>query len=201
MKLYIVRHGETISNASGITQGHKNSKLSKQGEKQAELLANRLKNVKFDYIYSSDLLRAKQTTKSILKNRNCPVKYVKALRERNMGMFSGRPMHEYREYIEKNNLYGKIHKRIPNGGESIYSLQKRIIDFSEKIYKKHKNDTVLFSTHGGIKKFFLMHLNGIKLNDWKNYTVRFENTSLSVIKFHENKKHEIILENCTDHLK
>ena len=50
MKLVLTRHGETIENKKGIHQGWLPGNRSKQGIKQAELLAERLKSIKIDKI-------------------------------------------------------------------------------------------------------------------------------------------------------
>ena len=60
MKIIIVRHGETVGNNLGITQGQNHGKLSKLGLKQVEKLANYLKNEKIDSVYCSDLNRCKE---------------------------------------------------------------------------------------------------------------------------------------------
>ncbi len=67
MKLYIVRHGETDHNINKIIQGHLNTPLNSNGIIQAQKIANRLKDINFDIIYSSDLSRAKTTAEEINK--------------------------------------------------------------------------------------------------------------------------------------
>jgi len=200
MKLYIVRHGETNHNKKKIIQGHFDVKLNKNGIKQAKRLAKRLSIINFDYAYSSDLLRVKRTTEEIMKFQNCPVKYMKALRERNLGIFNNQPIKKYYKYLDEHKLIGKIHYRLPGGGESYCAMQKRIINFIDKIYKKHKGKTILLSTHGGLKKVFMMYLNNILLENLVKYPTRFNNAGLSIVQFHKGKKHKIKLENCIKHL-
>ena len=201
MILYIVRHGETAHNKKGIVQGHYDAKLSYSGIKQAKLLAERLKVVNFDYIYSSDLARAKRTTKEITKFQNCPIKYTKQLRERNLGVFENRSREVLVKYIndKKIKILGKTHVKLPGGGESLYGLQKRAIKFIEKIYSGHEEETILLSTHGFIKKILLMYFRNIALEDFYKYE-NFGNTSLSIIKFYKDNKYKIELENDIKHL-
>lgn len=52
MRILIIRHGDP---------DYAHDTLTEKGRKEAELLANRLKNEKIDYIYSSPLGRAKDT--------------------------------------------------------------------------------------------------------------------------------------------
>ncbi len=56
--IYIVRHGETDYNRFGIIQGQLNTKLSELGVEQAKKVGAYLKDIKFDYVFSSDLDRA-----------------------------------------------------------------------------------------------------------------------------------------------
>lgn len=198
MKLYIVRHGETEENSRGIIQGNLNSKLNRQGLKQAKLLAKRLGNVNFDYIYSSDLERAKQTALEIFKYQNCPIKYVRPLRERGFGKFCGEKVRDMEKFLKGKGVDDVYYKKIA-GIEPLVSMQARVIEFLDKIYKKHKNQTILISTHGGVKRNVLLFFNKLPIEKFHNYP-RFENTSLSIIQFHENGDHEIILENDIKHL-
>lgn len=61
MKMYLVRHCETSWNAIGKLQGHRDITLNEVGVLQARLLGDRLKSVKVSKIYSSPLMRAKET--------------------------------------------------------------------------------------------------------------------------------------------
>jgi broad specificity phosphatase PhoE len=199
MILYIVRHGETTHNKRGIFMGHYDAKLSDQGIKQAKLLAKRLKLVNFDYIYSSDLARARRTSEEIAKFQNCKIQFSKQLRERKMGIFENQSREKYYEFTNKNATKDSVHLRLPGGGESLYCQQKRAVRFIEKIYKKNKGKTILISTHGGIKKVLLMYFKEIPLEKFHEYG-RFGNTSLSIVKFHKDNKYKIELENDIKHL-
>ena len=62
MKVYVMRHGTTVWNEKRITQGRTNNRLSKNGKALTEEVALKHKDVKFDAIYSSPLMRTMQTT-------------------------------------------------------------------------------------------------------------------------------------------
>ena len=96
MILIITRHGETIENKQGIMQGHLPGTLSEHGIEQAKKLAERLKEEKIDFIYSSDLARAADTAKEIAKfHPNISINFTKELRERNLGELQGRKASEF----------------------------------------------------------------------------------------------------------
>ena len=67
MNIYIVRHGETNYNKQNLFQGLTNIPLNSNGKKQAEELAEDIKSININYIYSSPLKRAIQTANIINK--------------------------------------------------------------------------------------------------------------------------------------
>ncbi len=198
MKLYIIRHGETAHNKQGMIQGHFDVKLNSIGVKQAKLLAKRLGAVNFDFIYSSDLSRARRTTAEILKYQKCKVKYVKALRERNFGHFTNRKGKEYLDFLKQKNILDTS-KKLPLGVETVYKMNKRVLNLFGKVFKKYRNETILFSTHIGVNIILWMYFNKIPIEKF-SYEKKFGNTSVTIIHCHENRKHEIVLENCTKHI-
>ncbi|KAH0616350.1 hypothetical protein JD844_027389 [Phrynosoma platyrhinos] len=95
--LTVVRHGETKYNKEKILQGQGvDEPLSETGFQQASAAGIYLSNTRFTHVFSSDLLRAKQTTDSILrKNQFCKeisVNYDARLRERKYGVAEGKPL-------------------------------------------------------------------------------------------------------------
>ena len=69
MKLYIVRHGQTTTNVLGY-HSLESDDLTELGIKQAEELRERIKNMKFDIIICSPLIRTKHTADIININNN-----------------------------------------------------------------------------------------------------------------------------------
>jgi broad specificity phosphatase PhoE len=60
MRIYVIRHGETESNADGIRQSREGH-LSEEGIQQARILATQLSGITIDSIFTSAYPRAKQT--------------------------------------------------------------------------------------------------------------------------------------------
>lgn len=83
---YIVRHGETEWNVKGLVQGHTDIPLTKKGKRQARQLAKKLSRINFNAVFSSDLLRAKQTAQLIALEKKIAVKTTQALREETDGV-------------------------------------------------------------------------------------------------------------------
>ncbi|UZW66284.1 histidine phosphatase family protein [Priestia flexa] len=62
--LYLIRHGQTEWNKKSLIQGQRNIGLDEQGMKQAQQVAQFLKNEGIEKLYSSDLTRAYDTSRS-----------------------------------------------------------------------------------------------------------------------------------------
>ena len=80
-ELILIRHGETLWNTQLRMQGSLDSELTPKGELQIKALGEWMKEVPFDYLYSSDTLRARKTAESISKYSGHPLNFDKRLRE------------------------------------------------------------------------------------------------------------------------
>lgn len=163
--IYIVRHGETDWNVKQILQGKADIPLNKTGLKQAEKAAKRLKSIKFDAAYSSDLSRAKKTTQIIAPEHNLAVRTRKVLRERAFGKFEGKSGDYFREElkdllkeINKLSYKEKAKYKFPHGIESIDSCVSRFITFLREIAIAHPQHNVLVGTHGAMMRHLLIHV-------------------------------------------
>ena len=65
MRVYVIRHGESESNASKKWTGWTDVHLTKKGVNDAKKAAALLENVSFDKIYSSDLKRSYETMRTV----------------------------------------------------------------------------------------------------------------------------------------
>ena len=65
-----IHSAETVANRERIIQGQQEGVLTEYGKKQAKRLAKRLQAERVDFIYTSDLKRARQTTKKIAKRHS-----------------------------------------------------------------------------------------------------------------------------------
>ncbi|XP_059880121.1 fructose-2,6-bisphosphatase TIGAR isoform X1 [Delphinus delphis] len=132
--LTVVRHGETRLNKEKILQGQGiDEPLSETGFKQAAAAGIFLNNVKFTHVFSSDLMRTKQTVHGILeKNKFCKdmtVKYDSRLRERKYGVAEGSPLSELRAMAKAAGQECPVFT--PPGGETLDQVKMRGKDFFE----------------------------------------------------------------------
>lgn len=177
MKIILVRHGQTKENIVGILQGPE-SKLTEFGKQQAKIVAEKLKNEKIDMIYVSDLKRAQETAEEIIKLQpDAKIVYTKELREKNIGIFTGRPLEEQKIAREKSGL--TFYDFAPEKGESLIDVRNRMIKFYSRLLEKNQNKTILLVAHQGPIITLLLYLLGKSFEEYGNY--RMENTAITEI--------------------
>ena len=81
MRFLLVRHGESTYNAEGRIQGQQDAPLSARGRAQAEQIAARLRTYQFDACYASDLSRAADTARAIMRPNSRKVGHSSAARK------------------------------------------------------------------------------------------------------------------------
>ncbi|NLT95413.1 MAG: alpha-ribazole phosphatase [Clostridia bacterium] len=198
-KVIFVRHGQTSWNDLGMYQGHTDIPLNEIGFEQAIKVGKRLKNEKVSAIYSSDLLRAKQTAEIIAREHNLPVTVMPELREINFGIWEGKTYKEIKElYPEMLNIWLSKPQdlKIPEG-ETFPEMLARAWQGLKKILSKHKDETIIVVAHGGTIAVLLCNILEISLNNlWK---IKQGNTGITIVEFAEDKG-VLTLFNDTYHL-
>lgn len=76
-KLILIRHGQSIWNLQNRFAGWVDISLSEKGLKEAKRAAIKLKNMKFDVAYTSNLIRAQETLFEILNRNNFCNRYIR----------------------------------------------------------------------------------------------------------------------------
>jgi len=162
---YIFRHGETEWNVTHRIQGQLESSLTQNGKMQARETAKKLKKIHFDAVYSSDLLRAKQTAEILVLEKKLEITTLKALRERTFGEYDGFLATEYagktKQLLEKYKKLSTEEKwkfKFGKNYESDEELVTRFITFLREIAIAYQGKTVLIVTHGGNIRMFLAKL-------------------------------------------
>ena len=153
-KIYFFRHGQTVFNRDGIFTGFVDSKLTKKGKEDAKIIAERLKNKKFQVAFYTRLSRSKDTLKEILKyHPECKILIQNdKMIERNYGNLN---THSHWEIVKKYGpkQYDKWHRDFdtkPSRGESFADVEKRVRSFLKDLFKfiKKEKVDVAISAHG-----------------------------------------------------
>ena len=156
MKVYVIRHGLTELNKKKVVNGQIDEPLAPEGIEQAKV-ASQLIPETIKVIYTSPLLRARQTAEIINSKLKRPIYPQQELTEIHMGSLAGKAWTEMALGLElkKKHRTAKFDYR-PEGGESAIEVKKRILSFLGKINNKYANYEVLIMTHGGIFRFLYL---------------------------------------------
>lgn len=147
MELYVIRHGRVPSNDLGIVSGPNDEVLTDVGIKQAEITRDKLKDIKFDAIYSSNVRRAIQTAE-IVNSWGLDINLDSRLSEREPGSLLGKS----RKVIDKD-LWNSLEvERTPEGAETLKAGLIRTKDILNEIIANHPEGKVLIVTHNFICK-------------------------------------------------
>lgn len=198
-KVIFVRHGQTAWNDLGIYQGHTDIPLNEVGLEQGAKVAQRLKNENISAVYSSDLLRAKQTAELIAKEHNLPVTTLPEFREINFGIWEGKSFKEINEkYPEMLKIWLTEPQdlKIPQG-ETFTEMISRAWPALTKLLVNHNNETIVIVAHGGTIGALLCNILDMSLrNLWR---IKQGNTGITIVEFYEDRG-VLTLLNDTHHL-
>lgn len=146
-KLFLVRHGQTLFNLRGKTQGWCDSPLTDLGIEQAKITRGFFEdnNIKIDEVYSSTSERAVDTASII---SDLPIKTLKGLKEWNFGKMEGEPedlqkVPRHEGQMTHENFF------VPFGGESDVELLERFSGTINEIVEKSNAQNILCVSHGG----------------------------------------------------
>lgn len=186
--IILVRHGQSLGNAEKKFLGHTDLDLSEKGYLQAKYAGEYIsKNFKIDKIYSSDLLRAYNTAKTIDGYLGLGVTKNKNLREIYAGSWEGntfdRLMSEYKE--DYSVWLTDIGSSRCSGGESVAELKDRVLSALTEIAKENNGKTVLVATHATVIRVLECTFKGFPLSEMKNIPWA-ENASVSVVEHSNN---------------
>ncbi|GIT11527.1 MAG: 2,3-bisphosphoglycerate-dependent phosphoglycerate mutase [Methanobacteriota archaeon] len=172
-RLILVRHGQSVWNASNRFTGWTDVDLSDQGVEEAEEAGRELSAIRIDVVHTSDLVRAQRTAEIIMRHNEAsdgvPTKYDWRLNERHYGALQGLNKAETAEKhgAEQVHVWRRSFDVAPPEGESLEMTAERTIPyFTEEIVQDLADDkSVLVSAHGNSLRSIVMHIEGISPED------------------------------------
>ena len=197
---YLVRHGQTVWNTLGQTQGHGNSPLTDLGERQASELAEALKDYPIDTIYCSDLGRAIQTAEIVGMKLRIEVRPTNLLREMGFGVWEGMPLKNIeKKYPDTFRMWreepDKVH--IPEG-EALSVVRDRTNELIESLNNKYDNKHILLVSHSVTVRVMLLEF--LESHVRNLYRIKQDNTALNIVEYRDYGP-VIMNMNDTRHLK
>ncbi len=173
--ILLIRHGQSEWNKLNLFTGFKNIELSEQGIDEANKAGQNFKNlnIKFDIVFTSELKRAQETAKIILKNldqwdhlygEGKIITDIK-LNERDYGDLTGLNKKETADKFgeEQVHKWRRGYSDQPPNGESLEDVVRRVkIYFEESInpaIHSADNNNILIAAHGNSLRALLIVMN------------------------------------------
>jgi 2,3-bisphosphoglycerate-dependent phosphoglycerate mutase len=151
-KLFVFRHAETTDNRRHIFSGWRDPKLTSRGLRQAQEVAEQLRQEKIDHAFTSHLRRARKTLEIVLElHPDVPVFIDDRLIERCYGLLQGRSKRKVAE--ERPEWFAQVHRGYdfpPPEGESLKMVEKRTLSFLVQLetWLGQNRGNVAISCHG-----------------------------------------------------
>lgn len=217
LDLYLIRHGQSHGNIGykhdNVTLKEGNDPyLTAKGVEQAAAAGEYLKEINFDFIYSSALLRAVQTALEIIeKQPDNKTLYIQPLLTE-VGIsseYEGVKIEEIRELVHNAQLADGVDPSEPLVYHSTFrheeELFKRAAETTDFLLSKHNNgEKVAVISHGAFLTILMFHIMGF--NSSPIFDLDINNTGITRIIFYKkgtNKYGDIVFKhiNSTPHLR
>jgi broad specificity phosphatase PhoE len=147
--ILLARHGETDWNREGRFQGWADPPLNSTGLAQAVELSVTLLAYDLAAVYSSPLRRALETADVVAASRGLEPQQVDALREVDVGSWSGLTRAEIEERFPEQYARWLEYEQGWDDGETYDAMAERVISALLELAAAHDGERVLAVTHGG----------------------------------------------------
>lgn len=202
LRLYLVRHGQTVWNSQRRMQGWENSNLTEKGIDEAKRLGKRLEEVEFDVVYSSPIGRALETAEYISGLNRDEIIKKDGFKEMAFGKWEGLEFDklEGEDRIQYNNLWNDPENYESIGGENFDDVISRLERDLKDLVKNHQGEEVLLISHGVLIRVLTSLI--LKKEELKNLWDGpvTPNTSLTIIEFDQDGAYRFLMEGDISHL-
>lgn len=158
-----IQHTQSIHHTNGMVGSWTDWELSELGIEQAKKIGKKLKNElagKDFVMYSSDLMRAKQTAENVGKYLGIMPVLAKELRERNLGRCCGKSVQWLRENQEVQEK--TVDDRLFSDAESRRDEWNRLKPFFDEVMRSEK-DNIIIVSHGDLLSVFNAMFMGLEV--------------------------------------
>lgn len=201
--MYLVRHGATTNNLAvpPLLQGRGvDLELSDAGRQQAACAAELLSGQHLAAVYSSPLIRARETAEIIAAPHGLEVQLVHAVVEVDVGQWEGRSWKEisqtepepYRRFIADSANYGYL------GGESMNQVRDRCVPALQALMQQHLGAEIAVSAHNVVNRVYVASLLGVPISRARE--INQDNCGVNVIRYRRDEAKVLSL-NSTFHLR
>lgn len=198
--IYLIRHGECAGNREGLFRGRFDFPLNDVGLKQARWLAQELREVAFDAIYTSPLKRAWETAETLSAERGFEPEVQEGLNNIDLGEWEGKPKKEIAENFPREFRLWRTEpeKLAMEGAETLAQVQNRAVKVLVRLVGEHPGETIAVVTHRAVIKPLVAGILGLpEPYFWKLHP---ETASYSVIEHTPERGFSLFMLNQTKHL-
>ena len=187
--MFLVRHGATECNEARPPrlQGRNDTELSERGRRQAERTGRFLAGRGIEAVFSSPLLRARETALLVAAPYGLDVNPIDALTEVDVGDWEGRDWNDimqaepeaYRRFMENpaDNGY--------TGGETMQEVLERVLPAFEGLMAKNLGRRIAVVAHNVVNRTFTAHLLGLPVA--KSWLVAQDNCGINVVRLRDGR--------------
>src|SRR5258705_10895211 len=149
-RFVLVRHGEASGNREMRYLGATDAPLTERGQAQARQLAGALALYRPVALYTSPLLRGRQTAGAVAAVPGLVVVADQRLREEDFGAWENRTRAEVQAADPQHLAAWEAGDTIaPPGGESLVAVRERVAECADVLARRHPGETVLLASHVG----------------------------------------------------
>ncbi len=171
MRLLLIRHGLTAETGKRLTGRLPGVGLSDEGKAQVDRLGERLAALRVDAMYTSPVLRCRETARGLAKYWGArPIPY-RSFAEVDYGSWAGRSLGSLRRTRAWKWLHvTPARTRFP-GGESLPEVQVRAVGACEELASRHGDDRVVVVSHADVIRTVVNHYVGAPLDLYQRLEV------------------------------
>lgn len=172
---YFMRHGQIPSNTMKIYSGRSEEALTEEGRCQVKEACRELKRVPVDAIFSSPLMRTRQTVEIVADSigNDIPIHIADCFNELKMGPWEGMAESEVaNRFPEEWALWNRSPAELVlEGRETLAQLQDRVIGGMRNIEREYNYESILVATHVAVIRVMLLNAENRDLNQYKKINV------------------------------
>ncbi|MEE9239876.1 MAG: histidine phosphatase family protein [bacterium] len=200
MLLYLLRHGETAWNVERRIQGVSDTPLNEVGRAQSQALITPLQGRPFTALYTSPLVRARQTADVLAAALRLEVREDPRLAELDQGELEGM---NFDQIEERFNGFLDTWRTAPAdiqmpGGENLHQLQARAWAAVEEIQAAHPEEMVIAVSHNLAISTLLCRIMEMDLNGIRR--IRQHNAAINLVEHNPERGWSVLTMNAVSHL-
>ncbi|WP_377475632.1 MAG: histidine phosphatase family protein [Microcoleus anatoxicus] len=184
LKIYFLRHGETVYSKTGGFCGDLDPDLTAEGSQMAEQFSATYAKLPWNAVYVSPMKRTIATAKPLCDTLGIEMQLRDGLREIKYGKWEGQTVEFVREKYAQEyiNWLTEPAWNAPNDGETSVQIASRSSLIIAEIQEKYKDGNVLVVSHKATIRIILCSLLGIDLGSYRNRIAALA-ASVSIVKF------------------